>query len=231
MRPPTFLFAIAAIFAAPASATLIQSSGTIVDNGGFGDFFSNIFAQSPLTERFSGQRLNFIVGFQNAEFITAQYNQEFSTFSQFWVESAPNVFSLGFGPDSGVASCTIDVGGSCLISNFTLAKGTISLRHMGNVIRGSVVYDNESFNECDGALFHVVGPICSEESGIIGPVPQFNIGELLITFNMPNGDGSYIFTLFSDPVPEPASWALMIAGFGIAGGALRLQQKRKFRNA
>jgi hypothetical protein len=27
------------------------------------------------------------------------------------------------------------------------------------------------------------------------------------------------------PVPEPASWALMIAGFGLAGAALRQRSK------
>jgi hypothetical protein len=28
-------------------------------------------------------------------------------------------------------------------------------------------------------------------------------------------------------VPEPASWALMLAGFGLAGGSLRLRAKRQ----
>ena len=33
---------------------------------------------------------------------------------------------------------------------------------------------------------------------------------------------------FSGAVPEPASWAMMIAGFGIVGGAMRRRQTRRF---
>jgi hypothetical protein len=40
-----------------------------------------------------------------------------------------------------------------------------------------------------------------------------NLGSLAVTFDATGGPGG--------GVPEPASWALMIAGFGLAGGALR----------
>jgi len=55
-------------------------------------------------------------------------------------------------------------------------------------------------------------------------------------FNLPDGvtanAGDYLVNnRFIDPlapaggVPEPASWALMIAGFGLAGAALRKRRK------
>jgi len=34
---------------------------------------------------------------------------------------------------------------------------------------------------------------------------------------------------FLTAVPEPATWALMLAGFGLAGGALRLRQRAHAR--
>lgn len=218
----TFLPVAAVIaMASPASATFIQTTGVILDNGGTGDFYTNAFTLPPATTLLSGERLNFRLEFTNAQFATAQYQQAFSTFSEFWVETTPGNFDLGFGPDDGVANCVIGPNGSCLITNFTIAQGTISLNHAGNVVSGFVGFDNVNFDECNGALFHVVGPICSEDSGVIGPVAQFNLGDLFVGFNTPNGDGRYTFTLYSNTVPEPAAWAMMIAGFGMVGGTLR----------
>lgn len=233
MRRPFLLFQLAAAMtlASPASATYIQTTGTIVDNFGIGDFFTHAFANSPITDLLSGERLFFRLEYQNAEFVNAFYDQEFSTFSRFWVESAPGVFDLGFGPDSGVASCRINANGNCTISNFTIAQGTISISHSGNVLSGYVGFDNVNFDECFGSLFEVVGPICSEESGVIGPVAPFGVGELSVGFNMPNGNGSYTFTLYSAGVPEPAAWAMMLAGFGIVGGALRLRKTASLASA
>jgi hypothetical protein len=37
-------------------------------------------------------------------------------------------------------------------------------------------------------------------------------------------DGSVSYRVVTAPVPEPASWALMLAGFGLAGAALRRRQ-------
>lgn len=36
--------------------------------------------------------------------------------------------------------------------------------------------------------------------------------------------GQFISAPITAPVPEPASWALMISGFGLAGGAMRRQR-------
>ena len=218
--------ATAVATAAPVSATVIRTSGVIVDNGGLGDFSTDAFANPPATLLNSGERLYFRLEFQNAQFATADYFQAFSTFSQFWVESLPGVFDLGFGPDDGTATCSINPNGNCTISNFTIAQGTISLRHTGNVVSGYLGYNNLNFDDCFGALFQVVGPICSEESGVIGPVSQSGLGDLFVGFNTPNGDGRYTFTISSSGVPEPAAWAFMIAGFGLAGGALRFRRSR-----
>jgi hypothetical protein len=41
------------------------------------------------------------------------------------------------------------------------------------------------------------------------------------------GSGSYSLTISALGVPEPASWGLMIAGFGLAGAALRRRSYKK----
>ncbi|MEI9966371.1 MAG: PEPxxWA-CTERM sorting domain-containing protein [Candidatus Moraniibacteriota bacterium] len=44
------------------------------------------------------------------------------------------------------------------------------------------------------------------------------------------GEGAHIngqFTLVSAPVPEPATWAMMISGFGLVGGALRRRHSKR----
>lgn len=236
MRSPTFLASCAATLAAaalpaPASAIYIETSGIIVDNAGFGDFGTTAFRDPPFTDLLSGERLFFRLEFQNAQFANAQYNQAFSTLSRFWVEGPPGVFNLGLGPDSGVASCSINPGQTCLRTNVSIALGTIEISHAGNVLSGFVGFDNVNFDECNGTLFHVVGPICSEQSGVIGPVAPFNVGELFASFTMPNGNGRYRFIIFSGSIPEPASWAMMIAGFGLAGGMLRQRRRTSVRFA
>lgn len=47
------------------------------------------------------------------------------------------------------------------------------------------------------------------------------------TYNLDNAR----FALATAPVPEPATWAMMIFGFGMIGGALRSRQRRTVRFA
>ena len=43
--------------------------------------------------------------------------------------------------------------------------------------------------------------------------------------NLFAGSNSTSFTLTGDAVPEPASWAMMLGGFGLVGGAMRARRK------
>ncbi|RYY35001.1 MAG: PEP-CTERM sorting domain-containing protein [Sphingomonadales bacterium] len=71
---------------------------------------------------------------------------------------------------------------------------------------------------------------------LLGTISATTTGQQVLSFNAPSitrvaiAAGSYFdyvaidninFTQVTGAVPEPASWALMIGGFGIAGGALR----------
>lgn len=53
--------------------------------------------------------------------------------------------------------------------------------------------------------------------------PAFTLGKYSLT-NYPAGDGSY--TLQIAAVPEPASWALMLAGFAASGASFRRARRR-----
>ena len=56
-------------------------------------------------------------------------------------------------------------------------------------------------------------------------------GEQILTVNgLSRGNGSYSGTiafLSTAAVPEPATWAMMLGGFGLVGGAMRSARRRK----
>jgi hypothetical protein len=62
------------------------------------------------------------------------------------------------------------------------------------------------------------GGIEGSASAFVDPTIQFGPGFKTLDFTVTGGDGTQVATSF---VPEPASWAMMIAGFGAIGGALR----------
>jgi hypothetical protein len=68
-----------------------------------------------------------------------------------------------------------------------------------------------------GGTFTISGRITSPTTFSGGAVDQFTIG---------SSDGQQQLELTSGGVPEPASWALMISGFGLAGVALRRRSYR-----
>jgi hypothetical protein len=50
--------------------------------------------------------------------------------------------------------------------------------------------------------------------------PVFQTGTFNVSTNPNNSPDNFIVTV-SNAVPEPATWAMMIAGFGLVGGAMR----------
>ena len=59
---------------------------------------------------------------------------------------------------------------------------------------------------------------------------QFSVELFDASFGTPGGaDVTGRFTLLSNSVPEPATWAMMIIGFGAVGGAMRRRQRTAVR--
>lgn len=72
------------------------------------------------------------------------------------------------------------------------------------------------FDDWDQCAEVYTGQICRAE--LIYTITSLEIGTLI-----GEGEKGYRFEAIS-PVPEPATWAMMIGGFGMLGGALRLQR-------
>ncbi len=88
------------------------------------------------------------------------------------------------------------------VSSFVLTNGT-AFCGMNGVVPGPDIAQCNFLAQCELLFFG---------SGIpFSTVVQFNSGPVVLA-TAPGGPGA---------VPEPASWAMMIAGFGLAGGAMR----------
>ncbi|MEO6718681.1 MAG: CHRD domain-containing protein [Novosphingobium sp.] len=59
-------------------------------------------------------------------------------------------------------------------------------------------------------------------------IAGLNSGRSYLNIHTPFAPGGEIRG-FLVPVPEPASWAMMLAGFGIIGGAMRLSRRRGYK--
>jgi hypothetical protein len=89
------------------------------------------------------------------------------------------------------------------ITPLTLAAGTywLSLQNALSIYNNAVYWDINN------------GPSTAYQSGY---------GNLAGLYGP---TGSTAFTLLSSPAPEPASWAMMVGGFGLVGGAMRCRRK------
>jgi PEP-CTERM motif len=86
-----------------------------------------------------------------------------------------------------------------------------------------------------GGCSQNAGQFCSFISNVSGPVASSNFAlELGNPFNS-SADAHFAtsvsITELSGAVPEPATWAFMILGFGMVGGAMRSRQRTAVRVA
>jgi PEP-CTERM motif len=121
-------------------------------------------------------------------------------------EFAPDVrvdFSLG-------ATSSLGFGFAALASGNINSIVTFSAFDASDVLLGSITADGMDF---PGGFTE--GLVSLNFSGIASYAT--------IDFTLPSTTRFFIdnFTLNTAAVPEPASWALMIAGFGLVGGAMR----------
>jgi hypothetical protein len=96
---------------------------------------------------------------------------------------------------------------------------SIDLSGFFDVIISSVTLDGTSFNQSStGAV-----ELWTLASSAIGAGPH----SIKVTGSWGTNGGAYSGTLnyLPNAVPEPATWALMIGGFGLVGGAVRRSRK------
>lgn len=63
-------------------------------------------------------------------------------------------------------------------------------------------------------------------NNFFAPFVQTDGGELIFAAPPQPGAATFSASLLAAPVPEPATWAMMIAGFGMAGASLRRRKAR-----
>lgn len=144
-------------------------------------------------------------------------------------QSGLNIFTLQASDLTGANNFVIDAPtGSQVLVN--VVGGAASLQNMGFSVRGAAASD-VLLNFYEAGAINLGG--IGLEGSILAPgaAVNFNNGHLdgLLVAASYNGggalrDGGYTGELLKaplNPVPEPASWAMMIAGFGLVGIMLR----------
>jgi len=146
---------------------------------------------------------------------------------------ANNTFGLTC---AGGAGRCVDLSGSGSTGSITtlvnLAPGTYSLSfdYTGNQLGSQ--FAQAGFTVTVGALLNsVIGPLANDNAIFTTYNGQFavaNAGQYALTFTQNGGDlfrGSILDSVsissVASAVPEPVSWAMMIAGFGVVGLSLR----------
>jgi hypothetical protein len=102
----------------------------------------------------------------------------------------------------------------------------------------SVLFKGAYFSGDTGrvtAEFYRAGKLVGQNSVFTGAVPQFLRGsdEVVDEVRITGGAGNFVLddvtfdTSVVAAVPEPSTWALMLGGFGMLGGALRSARKKQ----
>lgn len=72
-------------------------------------------------------------------------------------------------------------------------------------------------------------PVLSNYSGsysVSDLLDEVFVGSFVVNSRTANSTYAFHYTYADSGVPEPTTWAMMMAGFGLAGGALRASRKR-----
>lgn len=144
----------------------------------------------------------------------------------FYVETSPGVFDTGIGPDDTELSCTIAPGGNCTDTDF--GPAAISLSETGGVTLGSYTFGPQFFDCFAPGEVPVDGAECGRDFTFL-PRMLFDV-----TFSEFDQVYPYTLTISTDPlpaIPEPATWALLLLGFGAIGTMARRSARITFAAA
>ena len=138
----------------------------------------------------------------------------------------PDTATLESSAGTAVVGPGVEFGASALLGyplSFDLSDTAISISYFGS----DTDFRSADFNGFRftflgdvpvGAASNVASTFAPVDISLIGNALWLNYADVIV----PNGTVSIIDLTFNDAViPEPATWALMIAGFGLVGAAAR----------
>lgn len=128
------------------------------------------------------------------------------------------VFGNSGGIPAGAFSDTFDI----LIPGGGTADGSVTATFTSKAT--DLLFTGVSF---DGHTFTLFDPGPGVHDGSLSPFTiTGGLKELIVSGISPGASGDYSGTLSFAPVPEPATWALMIMGFGGLGAVLRSRRTK-----
>jgi hypothetical protein len=157
-----------------------------------------------------------------------------SALDMFRYSNDPNHLAGGSALDETVGTdsfFSIDGGQTQLFGDSLFSTGTYN----GDGWQASHWKDTTGPGSCDGfAQLGVMDPnVCFGQTGVVKALDlaAFDAIGWNLSVDALAGNGSYaqstsnIFAQFAPNVPEPASWALMLSGFGLIGATMRRRQR------
>lgn len=134
-------------------------------------------------------------------------------------DGSPAVFKYNSDGSKDFSTAYPTVTGSEFVINYTALSNTLGFTYTPGT--GDPTLHYFAVKQADGfALFYDANPILS--------------GSVNLSTYFPNNPGFSHITFFNSgsmgAVPEPATWAMMLLGFGFMGGAMRSTKRRQTLN-
>ena len=226
-------------------STAAQAQSTIYSTG-FSDGTTGAFTGGVAAKTASGERYLELAqsATSTATFNTASYTGLTVSFNLYGIESVDGNGPQGNGPDpflitvNGVQLYNISIanygGGNTQSYNGNLAQsgpGNTYAPGTGEIAAGTLGYGTGSFGDSTYLVNFTIpnavtttisftgatNEAASNSDGTTGGNEAYGVDNFRLTGTAVSGPGA---------VPEPASWAMMIAGFGMMGAGLRYRRRR-----
>ena len=145
-----------------------------------------------------------------------------TTFIEIDLQPDGGILTSGFGAQQ------VTAGAFTHTFNFTLSDAGVATGSLVTVALTAVGAAGDidfSSATLDGSAF-AFGPNGFAESGFLSLTNLAAGAHTITVIGSAVGGGTYTGTLNVAPVPEPATWAMMIAGIGVVGFAMRRRADR-----
>ena len=153
-------------------------------------------------------------GPQNSSEVFGQFGEFLDGFST----QASNFISTVYGSDAAFLGDSMTIAGDSFVTFFKITRS-----YVGPAFNGTIHHDDGALLTSNGVTVYS-SP--AETSEVVAPY-HLNAGANNLVLTYVSGNGQPSVLSFSSPVPEPATWAMMIVGFGAAGAMVRGARRKQ----